>query len=249
MSQSPGFHVPPPPVALPPASNGHGAAAGRAVPPVVASPPVVVREASAPRRWTPKGLALVVILIVLGGLVVMIGLQHFAQRDTVLVVARAVPVGTRVAAADVTTAEITTDPSLKPISSANRDQVVGKVAMVDLRPGTLFTAAELGTSDGFTSGQVLVPLPLKQGQLPARGLSPGESVTVVATPGAQGSSASSSTPPSATGTKATVAEVGSTDANTGLTVVDVRVPEAASVALAQLAATGNATVLLLPPGR
>lgn len=251
MSQDQGFRVPPPPVAKPPAMNGQGGGLPQAAPPAVAQPPTVVREASAPRRWTPKGVALAVILIVLGGLVVMVGLQNFAQRDTVLVVAKAVPVGTRITGADVTTAEITTDPALKPISSSDRDQVVGKVAMVDLRAGTLFTRAELGTSDGFTSGQVLVPLPLKQGQFPARGLSPGQSVTVVATPGGQGASSNSATtaPSSTTGTRATVAEVGATDTSSGVTVVDVRVPADASVALAQLAATGNVTVLLLPPGR
>lgn len=249
MSQEQGFRAPPPPVAKPPSTNGHYPTVAQAAPTAVAPPPAVVREASAPRRWTPKGLALAVILIVLGGLVVMIGLQHFAQRDTVLVVAKPVSVGSRITDGDVTTAKITTDAALKPISSGDRDQVVGKVAIVDLRPGTLFTRADLGTSDGFTTGQVLVPLPLKLGQLPARGLSPGEKVTIVATPGSNGTSSNSTTAPSTTGTNATVAEVGSLDASSGVTVVDVRVPAAASVALAQLAATGNATVLLLPPGR
>jgi hypothetical protein len=222
----------------------------QAAPSAVAAPPTVVREASAPRRWTAKGLTLAVILIVLGGLVVMIGLQSFARRDAVLVVAKAVAVGSRITDGDVTTARITTDAALEPISGADRDRVVGRVALVDLRPGTLFTRTDLGTGDGFTSGQVLVPLPLKQSQLPARGLSPGERVRIVATPGGDGSSSSSSTAtPSTVGTTATVTEVGSADASTGVTVVDVRVPADESVRLAQVAATGDAVVLLLPPGR
>lgn len=251
MSQDQGFRASPPPVAKPPSANGHYPPEAQSAHPVIAAPPMVVREASAPRRWTPKGLALAVILIVLGGLLVVIGLQHFAQRDSVLVVAKPVSVGSRITGADVTTAKITTDAALKPISSGDRDQVVGKIATVDLLPGTLFTRADLGTSDGFTPGQVLVPLPLKLGQMPARGLSPGEKITIVATPSSDGTSSagSSSAAPSTSGTDAVVAEVGSPDASSGLTVVDVRVPADASVALARLGASGNATVLLLPPGR
>ena len=251
MSQEQGFRVPPPPVAKPPSMNGNGhLGVAQGGPPGVAPPPAVVREAAAPRRWTPKGLALAVILIVLGGLIVMIGLQHFAQRDSVLVVSKSVPVGSRITGADLTTARITTDASIKPISSADRGQVVGKFALVDLAAGSTLTRSEVGTSDGFTSGQVLVPLPLKQGQMPARGLSAGQRVTIVSTPSSDGASSAAgaaSTPK--TPTNATVAEVGTPNASSGVTVVDVRVPTDVSVELAQLAATGNATVLLLPPGK
>jgi SAF domain-containing protein len=238
---------PPPPVAAAPAGNGHAAQPAGTVP----SPPTLVREAAAPRRWTAKGLAAAVIFVVLGGLVVMFGVASFTKRDTVLVVAQAVPVGSTIDASDVTTAKITSDPALTPIPSGERDQVIGRVALVDLRPGTLFTRDELGTSDGFTTGQVLVALPLKQGQFPARGLAAGQSVLVVATPGSSSNSAGTAagtTTPS-TGTKAVVTEVGATDASTGVTVVDVRVAANAGVPLAQLASTGNAAVILLPPGR
>jgi SAF domain len=240
--------VPQPPVATPP-GNGRGpSSAGTGT---VPSPPTVVREAAAPRHWTAKGLAAAVICVVLGGLVVMFGVASFTRRDTVLVVARAVPVGSRIDASDVTTAKISSDPALTPIPGGERDTVIGKVALVDLKPGTLFTRAELGTSDGFTTGQVLVALPLKQGQFPARGLSPGESVLVVATPGSSSNAAgppAGTTPPSG-GTTAVVTEVGATDASTGVAVVDVRVAANAGVPLAQLASTGNAAVILLPPGR
>jgi hypothetical protein len=238
-----GKAIPPPPVAIPASSNGHASiAAGAGCVPL---PPVVVREAALPRRWTVKGLALAVICVVLGGLVVMVGVEAFAKRDAVLVVAKAIPVGSTIDASDVTTASITSDPALRPIPASDRSSVIGKVALVELRPGTLITRDELGSSDGFGSGQVLVPLPLKQDQVPARGLSPGESVMIVATPSATSAGSSVGTP-SASGTKAVVTEVGSSDPNTGVTVVDVRVPADGAVALAQLVSTGNAAVLLLP---
>ena len=246
-----------PSVPLPPAApaagplNGHipSVSTGqREVPP----PPTLLRQASAPRRWTPKALALALICVVLGGLVVMIGVQSLTKRTTVLVVARPVAVGSTVYATDLTTASITSDAALNPVPDSDRDAVIGKVALVDLRPGTLLTMSEIGVSDGFTAGQILVALPLKPGQFPARGLSPGQSVVVVATPGANstnGGSAPSAAASTASGTKATVAEVGATNVNTSVTVIDVRVDAGVATALAQLASTGNAAVLLLPPGR
>jgi hypothetical protein len=239
---------PPPPVgAPPPAQNGQGSAAG----PLVPIPPTVVREASTPRRWTAKGAAAAAIFVVLGGLVLMFAIPAYSTRDTVLVVAKAVPVGSTITDSDLTTAKITSDPALKPIMASDRGSVVGKVAMVNLSPGGLVTRDELGASDGFTSGQMIVALGLKQGQFPARGLAAGQQVLIVATPGSgSGSSSSgSSGPPTQTaGTKATVTEVGATDAATGVTVVDVRASADVGVAVAQLASTGNAVLILLPAG-
>jgi len=236
---------PPPPVgAPPPGANGHSAAAG----PLVPVPPTVVREASPPRKWTAKGVAAAAIFVVLGGLVLMFAIPAYSTRDTVLVVAKAVQVGSTITDSDLTTAKITSDPALKPIMASDRGSVVGKVAMVNLSPGGLVTRDELGTSDGFTSGQVIVALGLKEGQFPARGLAAGQHVLIVATPGSgSGSSSGSSGSPTQTaGTKATVTEVGATDAASGVTVVDVRVSADTGVSVAQLASTGNAALILLP---
>ena len=239
---------PPPPVGGPgaPPPNGQVSAAS----PVVPTPPTVVREASTPRRWTAKGAAAAAIFVVLGGLVLMFAIPAYSTRDTVLVVAKAVPVGSTITDADLTTAKITSDPALKPIMAADRGSVVGKVAMVNLSPGGLVTRDELGTSDGFTSGQVIVALGLKEGQFPARGVAPGEQVLIVATPGSgAGASSTGASPPTQTaGTKAMVTEVGGQDAATGVTVVDVRVSADTGVSVAQLASTGNAALILLPAG-
>ena len=48
--------------------------------------------------------------------------------------------------------------------------------------------------------------------------------------------------------KASVAESGVPDPSTGVTVVDVRVPQDAGASLARMAAGGNVTVVVLPPG-
>ena len=238
------------PIPAPPhPSSANGRTSGH--PPVIPIPPTVVREASAPRRWTVKGLALAVIFVVLGGLVTTVGVESFSVRHSVLVFAKPVSIGSTIGASDITTARIISDPNLKSVPADDLSSVVGKIALVDLRAGTLVTIDELGTSDGFTAGQVLVGLALKTGQFPVRGVSAGESVMIVATPGGTSgsNSQSSSSATTASGTEAVVSEVGTTDPTSGITVVDVRVPTGAGVPLAQLAATGNLAVILLPAGR
>ena len=87
---------------------------------------------------------------------------------------------------------------------------------------------------------------LKPGQLPAVGVASGQRVLLVGTPvdTGPGSAAVSSTDP----IEATVAESGQPDPSSGVTVVDVRVPQDAGVSLARMAASGNVTVVVLPSG-
>ena len=130
--------------------------------------------------------------------------------------------------------------------------VVGTVAQVGLVKGELLTRGQVGPRSGFTAGQQLVALPLKEGQFPARGLTAGQKVLIVATPGAAaaaGSGGRSSSAPAAPGVSGTVAEVGSMNQATQITVVDVQVSADSGVAVAQLASTGNLAVILLPAGR
>ena len=196
-----------------------------------------------------KGAALAVLVVVLGGLILLYAVPQFSHRISVLAVARDVPVGSTITRDDLTIAKITKDPSLAPIPASDQNEVVGKVAAVDLRAGTLLTRGDLGTTSGFTAGQVLVPLGLKQSQLPARGLAPGQHVMVIATPGNGDSATVGSSDVPASSTDAVVTEVGRTDPASGVTVVDVRVPASDAIALGRLASTGNLTVLLLPAGR
>ena len=105
---------PPPPVAAAASGNSHVQGAGL----VLTAPPTVVRQASAPRKWTAKGLAAAVMFVVIGGLIVMYAIPAFSTRDTVLVVAKAVPVGSTITDADLTTAKITADPALNPIQAS-----------------------------------------------------------------------------------------------------------------------------------
>jgi hypothetical protein len=219
-------------------------------------PAPALRTAAASRRVNRRLLAASVLVVALGGLLAFTAGQMLTRHTAVLAVARPVQVGATIAPADLTTAQVTADAHLSPIPATARDQVVGLVAQVGLSRGELLTRSQVGRVSGFVAGQVLVALPLKDGQFPGRGLTPGQRVLVVATPGS-GGGAPASTAPGGTGdgsasadrgVAATVAGVGSRNPATELTVVDVRVGSADGVSVARLASTGNLALILLPAG-
>jgi len=176
----------------------------------------------------------------------MWAVSSYSHRDRVLVIARNVPVGHMITVDDLAGADLTVDPRVAAFTVERQGEVIGKVALVDLAKGTLVNPSQVGQSQALTAGQVLVPLQLKPGQLPSVGVAPGQRVLLVATPAdtAQPAPASGGADP----IEATVAESGVPDPSTGVTVVDVRVPQDVGASLARMAAGGNVTVVVLPPG-
>ena len=239
--------VPAPPAAATQHHQAQQPMAPQPAGPPVGAPAPAVRTAAVPRQWNRRLLLVAVVVVLLGGLVAMWAGQALVQRTTVLAVANPVAVGATISASDLTTATISSDPRLKPVPVADRSQIVGQVALVELRPGTLLTRDQVGTSDGFTSGQQLVALPLKVGQLPGRGLTAGQKVLIVQTPG-EGTTEGTPVPGAASGIPATIAGVGKLDPANGVTVVDVRVSSSAGVSVAQLASTAHLALILLPAG-
>lgn len=214
---------------------------------VPASPPSVPV-----RRTSQRGLLLSVLVVLVGGLLAFAGARQLTHHTLVLAVAADVPAGATVTAADLTTASISSDPALTPIPAGQRDQVVGQVAQVGLVKGELLTRPQIGPGTAFTPGQVLVALPLKEGQFPGQGLTAGQQVLIVATPGAGAVASASGNAPAGGGAgepvHAVVASTTAADPATGVTVVDVRVPAAAGADLARLASTGNLALVLVPQG-
>jgi hypothetical protein len=210
-----------------------------------------VRSAAARRRTTRKSLVLSVLVVLLGGLIAFAAGRMLTAHTAVLAVARDIEVGSTITADDLTVANVPSDPHLSPIPAAERSQVVGMVAQVPLTRGELLTRAQVGTGSGLAAGELLVALPLKEGQFPARGLTPGQQVLIVPTPGSTGSAngtgATSGTP--GRPVEGTVAEAGVANPTTQVTVVDVLVREADGPTVAQLASTGDLALILLPAGR
>ncbi len=239
------------PVSAPPepaaAANGHSANGVHR-----SAPPRLVRQASAPRRLAGKAVAVALALVVLGGVVTVVGVRAFSKRVTVLALAHDVQLGSPVTGDDLTTAEITSDPNLSPISASQKASVIGLVAATRLSAGSLLTRDQLTRGKGFPTGQVLVPLASKEGQLPAQGLTPGEKLLIVSTPAADiggSTTGGSATKPPSTRLQGIVVDVGRVNPSTGVTVVDVRVPESRGVELAQIAASGGFELVALPAGR
>jgi hypothetical protein len=133
-----------------------------------------------PRRNTAL-IAVGVLLMVVFGLVATVLQLKAANRTSVLAVARPVPVGQTIQAADLVQARISTDPSLRTIPASEASRVVGHSAGVALVPGSLLTQGELADSTTLTKGKVVVGLNLKPGQVPTSSLKPGDQVLVVAT--------------------------------------------------------------------
>jgi hypothetical protein len=233
-------------------------AAGRypAPAPEAAPPPAPpVRSAAARRRTSRKSLVLSVLLVLLGGLLALAAGQMLTARTEVLAVARDVQLGSTITTEDLVVANVTSDPNLSPIPASQRFQILGMVAQVPLTRGELLTGAQVGPDSGFATGEMLVALPLKEGQFPAGGLSPGQQVLIVATPGSTVSTSGSGAPAADTDDArsqqidATVAEVGPLNQATQVTVVDVRVSADDGVQVAELASTGNLALIVLPAGR
>jgi hypothetical protein len=218
--------------------------------------PPVLRSAAASRRVNRRGAALSVLVILLGGVIAFSAARILTKHTSVLVIAHAVTAGSTINDGDLTTAQISSDPHLSAVKASDRHSVVGKIAQVNLSPGELVAKSQFGSSDGFTAGQILVALPLKDGQFPGRGVKTGQKVQVVNTPGEtanQDSTSSGNDGKSGSSTgqvfAATVADVGHRNADSQVTVVDVRVSAGNAVSVAQLASTGNAAIILLPPGK
>jgi len=207
------------------------------------------REAAVRRRRRPGLWAAGAALLAVGafGAAVLVG--RAGDRVPVLAVARTVYVGEAISDGDVRVARVAADPALQPIPAGDRDRVVGKLAAVELRPGSLLTADEVTGATVPGAGEQLVGLPVKPGQLPARGLVAGDRVLVVATPGEQTNASSSDAGAGPVGAPvpARVVEVGSPEAD-GTVTVDVAVGERVGPVLAAWGSTGRLALLLLPAG-
>jgi hypothetical protein len=175
---------------------------------------------------------------------------RLGERQSVLAVARQVPAGDALDAADLVTVHVTVDPGLRPIPAIEQPRVVGRPAAVPLVPGTLLTPADLGVSSMLASDQAVVALALKAGRFPPA-LASGARVLVADT-GAAGGSAPGD------GSAAVLAEtplaesatvVGiqrPADATQDTTVVSLQVSRSSASRLAAAGAADRVALVLLP---
>jgi hypothetical protein len=91
----------------------------------------------------------------------------------------AVARGDVIEASDLRIVYVASDDPLARMTAAESSSVVGRVALVDLAPGTLLTPTVVGDAAALKAGDGVVGLALDPGQYPALGLAPGDRVNVV----------------------------------------------------------------------
>ena len=163
-----------------------------------------------------------------------------AQTSTEVVVA-AEPLlrGQTITFDQLSTADVS---GLSPTAVTPADQLgslVGKTAVMDVPAGAPVPGSALSDAAVPAAGESVVGILLAPGQVPTVDLTPGSHVRVVATPRSQDD------PPATTpnGVQAVLVST-SVDESTGHTVANVSVPAAQGPAVAALAATGRAALVL-----
>ena len=131
------------------------------------------------------------------------------------------------------------DPAMRAMPASQLDQVVGRVASLDVAAGGLLSEDTVQPVVTPGKGVSVVGVSLSSGLLPAIGLQAGDHVRIVRTPGAQGEPSDKP----AWSMDAQVVSV--TPAGEGqASVVDVLVPSGSAADLASLAATGKVALVL-----
>jgi hypothetical protein len=193
------------------------------------------------RRRRPALLALAVSMVVLGALGATYLATSLGQTTAVIAIAREVPWGQTLTAADLVEARISADPALEPIPYGDRDQVIGLVAATTLAPGSLLTRDALTDQRLPAPGQQLVGVGVSAVQLPTTALRPGDGVLLVPV-AAGGAPATTDGAPSAV--EATVVQTGPPGTD-GLRVVDVLVDTADGPDVAARAAAGLIAIVVV----
>jgi len=192
------------------------------------------------------------------------------NQVAVLAVERTVPQGQVLTVDDLTVVRMSMTASIASVPAAEASEVVGRRAAERLEPDTLLTASDLVESYSPPAGQSIVGVATKEGQLPASGVAPGETVDVIFTgspgeqassdnsaveqPGVNGATVTAGGEPSLTGTvlvpDASVLEATASPASSGSDAVDVSllVPATLAPLVANASAAGQVALVVVAPG-
>jgi SAF domain len=193
------------------------------------------------RRRRPALLALAVAMMVLGALGAAYLAASVGQTSAVIAVAREVPWGRTITAADLVEARVPADPALDPIPYGDRDQVIGMIAATTLTPGSLLTRSALTDQQLPPPGQQLVGVGVSAVQLPTTALRPGDDVLLVPVAAGGGTQAAGG---ASAAVDATVVASGPPGTD-GLRVVDVLVDATDGPDVAARAAAGLVAIVVV----
>ena len=183
-------------------------------------------------RVRSQWLVLAAALTVLAGILVAWALTRAADRVSVVSVTRPVAAGTVIQLDDLGVTAIAFDGNVQGLAPASSlDQLVGRVATIDLRPGSLLSVGMWADATGLSAGERTVGAVLDAGRFPV-GLAQGSSAIALSIDG------------EAAGVTVRVIDADSTDS--GELRITLAVPQADAAHIAQLAATDQLVMIGLP---
>lgn len=138
---------------------------------------------SAGRRVKVPELAIGLLVTIGFALGAVVWQLSSTERVPAVVVAASVDRGDTIAAADLRVAYVSDSAGVARLDPSQSEAIVGQVALVDLRPGTMVTPDLVAGQVQLDDGAGIAGLSLEPGQYPISGLSPGDRVNVVVGPG------------------------------------------------------------------
>ncbi|MEV2240146.1 SAF domain-containing protein [Micromonospora sp. NPDC049891] len=137
----------------------------------------VVRERSV--RRGRLGVAVALMAVCALGAVALFG--YVSRTQPYLALARDVPVGAQLTAADLVTVHLNPSPGIAGVPQDQAQDMIGKYTAVALLSGTLLHPGALVDKPFPAPGEQVVGLSLKAGQMPSTPLRPGATVLLVST--------------------------------------------------------------------
>lgn len=187
------------------------------------------------------------------------------HQVSVLAVAQPVSQGETISASDLKIVKVSLSSGIATIPADAAETVLGRRAATSLVPGSLLAPGEIvGTGDP-PPGEAIVGVALKPGQLPAAGVSPGQTVDVVMTgpPDAQDTATSTAAPSAGQSAAGPASGPGTilapdvlvtaiaqpaTTAGTDTVVVSLMVPRVFAPLVASASAAGQAAIAIISSG-
>ncbi len=199
-------------------------------------------------------------LLVLASIAIFASLYSSADhRVPVLVVTTTVQQGQRITSSQLGSVDVAASGGLSVIPAASASELSGTWAAVTIPAGSLISLQDVTSSRPLAGGSAVVGLSLKDGQLPADGVQPGDQVMIV-----QASSAGSTLPTggAADGSGAGATAAGgvlvaratvfesttppASSASGAAELVSVEVPSTQAAAVASASAASQVSLVLLP---
>lgn len=207
-----------------------------------------------PRR---RGLILAaVVTMLVCGLIATLLVSHAAHRESVIGVSKTVAAGHTITRDDLVAMQIAGLEGTYRVDQVQ--QVVGKVAAVDLVPGSALTSRMVTTESVPGAGRASVGLSLTAAQMPTGGLGAGSPVDVIQVAGSSDQGNSTTVTPEVLSSDATVysiggstttAQDGTSDQSNGGTAVSVTiiVDSADATKIAAAASAGRVALVATSP--